>query len=330
MQSRFIVSEIANKFHLFQSCTNWHFACRHELCLAFQKEYGEFISVEEVAFLKHILLKYNDEFGAFFASDFFYADSDFSWDRVARRVDEQELQQLKALFTRENKMWGAIWQAESPKLEAWRTAHEEGVKKNEKEILADLKSFYGENELGVFETFILMSEKDHMGGGANLENRGLTVEVSGWEPTEFNVKAALDQYWHEFTHLYADKFWCNTVLPYLHSDRMQKAEKAHRAEFPDLYIFYNEALTYSVFIHYGILSEKYLSGIGYNKYEDLFEKNNRAGISILTLWGCYSSYHLNKIAKEYLAKSRMFDVEYFDKITDLFCEFAGILAGNGV
>jgi hypothetical protein len=127
-----------------------------------------------------------------------------------RRSDAQEYlaQRLSpadsdCLLTSQAVLWDRfqlVWDHECENLLTWQQLLKKAVTGGgARRTLERLEALFGPPGTQHVEAFLVFSSPDHYGGGANIDGRGLTLEVSAL-PTSQEAKV-MGLFWHETIHL---------------------------------------------------------------------------------------------------------------------------------
>lgn len=195
---------------------------------------------------------------------------------------------IKNVFTILQEPFTTIYQQELPKLNAWKDClsiyFTDDVNTNN--IYSILQQLYQASPQSQIHVFLLLSSPDHTGGGANIDSKSISLEISQ-QPTD-QYAQSLGIIWHETIHLQFEKEFIHPLV---------------REYFatPEQWSHLTEAAVASLFPR-GLLAQKYFN-------RPLTER----------LCGCTPaiSKQIFDLMAQYLTNYQPLDIQYFQQIDTL-------------
>ena len=196
----------------------------------------------------------------------------------------------EVFYSLENK-FNVFWEKESPLLTEWQKKlnNELNNPSSADRVLEILKVLFNTSptESGI-AILLLPSSPKHTGGGANIGNKNITLEISRYPLEEAGHAICL--IWHEVIHLCFQKPYFSSLVSSEFQNDRNRAEKI------------SEAAVRSLFPR-GILSIRMFKNKPANKL--IPEASVEQSIAILNL------------TKEYVDRKRTFDKEYVHRLDDI-------------
>lgn len=282
------ISKWANFYFFIQNLSEWHFSCRKDYNLLWEKILGTF-SIQEKDTLerfKEIRLKYPQSKSCF--EKFFFLLED-PFEKLILTLSVEEYQAVKNTFSLLESKFNSLYEKELPLLNRWQELLDKAINNQEltDTILVFLNTLYKTSVQGEeINIYLLFSAVDHTGGGANVDNQSISIEISRY-PLE-DTGHVLGIVWHETIHLvFQNKYFYPLLTWYFQKDK-QKAS------------LINEVVTASLFPK-GMLGIQLL-------------KNNPA-IRLLPDIDVKQTVDILNLTKEYLDKNKYFDEDYIKKLS---------------
>ena len=198
-------SVIVNKWAVFyffvQNLAEWHFSNRKDYNVLWRQEVGTFSAEEEVAIhkLKEIHQKYS--FGKAYLGLDFFLEKD-PWATLKQRMSVEDSEMLQEVFSSLENKFNVFWEKESPLLTEWQKKlnNELNNPSSADRVLEILKVLFNTSptESGI-AILLLPSSPKHTGGGANIGNKNITLEISRYPLEEECHEICL--IWNEVIHL---------------------------------------------------------------------------------------------------------------------------------
>jgi hypothetical protein len=290
MKFKFVISKWGNFYFFVQNLSEWHFSCREKYNILWQKELGKF-SQEEKKALK-IFKKIRSDFPSgktFFEQSFFTKKNPL--DDIKKNLPAQDYKAIKNTFLVLNDKFQKLYKQDYPFLKFWQ----EGLRKinnmrlSFKDITKILGLLYKNHKVTkkTINVYLLFSSTDQRGGGANIDEKSISVEISRQSLTTINYIIGI--IWHEAIHLYFEK---EHFLPLV------------QKQFPEDWgtiSLIKEMAVISLFPK-GILANKFLK-INKNKKESLHAK----------LPIKYNKQLLST-TNSFIKKQKYFDKSYIEKL----------------
>lgn len=292
MKFKLKVSKWANFYFFVQNLSEWHFSNRKSYNIFWRKRLGDFSKQEETALkeFKKIRLKYPDNKSCFEKS-FFLSNNPLK--ELSLVLSSSEYKDIKNVFSVFRDKFQILYKKELPLLKQWQKKIDKEInnKKYKNKILISLNTLYKTSvKKKTISVYLLFSTPGGIGGGANIDDKNITLEISNYPLRE--IKEAIGIIWHEIVHLlFQYKYFHPLVRKYFLNNRQKF--------FP-----INEIVTASLFPE-GVLGMKIFK----NKL-----------MTPRLFYGLDSS-SINRVlilTKEYLDQKKYFDKEYIKKIHYLF------------
>lgn len=254
MRFEIIINKSANFYFFIQNLSKWHFSCREEHNLYWQNILNKF-SKEEITALKNfkrIRLKYPAS-KSIFEQSFFLKKYPFK--NLKSNLSKKGYESVYKTFLLFTNKFNIIYRQELIKLKSWKMVLNTKLNKNKfinkiDKILSVLYNVHpSQNKINIY---LLISSKKNFGGGANINNKSITLEISQLPLNKY--KKALGIIWHEIIHLLYEKRYFMPLIKKIHPKNDKKFSKIL------------EIASYSLFPQ-GILGKKFFNTpLGNNKY----------------------------------------------------------------
>lgn len=299
MKFLFIINKWANFYFFVQNLSEWHFINRKTYNEYWRKELGPFSTKEEKALkkLKDIHSRYS--FGKEYLGKSFFL-SKKPWKALEKQLSKKELVELKNIFSVFQPKFEVLYRKEQPLLMEWQ--RELQGKANNKLLMNlvnnSLAGLYNapplKNEIKIY---LLFSSPTIFGGGANINNKRIALEISRYPHKKIN--SAIGAIWHEVIHAYFEKHF---FLPLLHKNF---------PDDPEAVDLIQEVTARAVFFPGGVLEKKFLKTV-----TPMNGIPKRHTISFLKL---------KELVKEYLQENKSFDGKYVEKAFSLLSGLKGVI-----
>ncbi len=290
MKFKFIISKWGNFYFFVQNLSRWHFSCRKIYNDLWQKELGKLSPKEKKAL--RIFKRIRSRFSSgktFFEQAFFTKKN--PWNNIEKNLPAQDYEAIKNTFLILNDKFQKLYKQDYSSLKFWQ----ENLKKisdskSSSKDIAEILCLLYKNHKATKKTinvYILFSSTDQRGGGANINEKSISVEISRQPLTTINYIIGI--IWHEAIHLCFEKEY---FLPLV------------QKKFPgdwDTISLIKEMTVISLFPK-GVLANKFLK-INKNKKESLHAK-----LPIKYNKGLLS------ITNAFIKKRKYFDENYIEKL----------------
>lgn len=206
MKFKFIISKWGNFYFFVQNLAEWHFSCRKNYNALWQKKLGR-LSPEEEKALK-VFKKIRSHFPSgktFFEQSFFTKKN--PWDDIKKNLPTQSYEAIKNIFLVLNNKFQKLYKQDYPFLKFWQESLNKtnDSKSSSKNITKILCFLYKNHEVTkkTMNVYLLFSSADLRGGGANIDEKSVSVEISRQPLTAINYIIGI--IWHEAIHLCFEK-----------------------------------------------------------------------------------------------------------------------------
>jgi hypothetical protein len=284
---QFIISKWGIFYFFVQNLSEWHFSYRKKYNVLWQKELGSLSSKEKKALkvFKKIRSKYKTT-RTCFEKAFFTKKN--PWQSLAITLDPREYQEIQKVFIIFQNKFEKFYSQEYPLLEQWqkllsKTANQTIMNRKITKILDNL---YGTNFINkdiTINVYLLPSTHDTTGGGANIDNKSISLEISRY-PQEKN-NHALGILWHEIIHLLFQKKFFLIIL--------KNISESQNADF------INEIITSALFPK-GLLGQQFF--------------NHTIANYLNPSLSSQQTYLIFKLIKNYLHNSKALDIYCIKKL----------------
>lgn len=286
MKFNAVINRLANFYFFIQNLSEWHFSNRKEYNVTWRKEMGQLSSGQENALreFRNIRAKYPSS-KSVFEQAFFSAEP---WGQLKTKINQDEYQKIESIFSQFEPSFDKLYQNDSSNLERWQSAlratlNDDKILHPIIEVLSVLyKTEPYDKEIAIY---LLLSAGTTAGGGANIDEKSISLEVSRLPLSE--SARAMGIVFHEIIHLAFEKsYFLPLVKKYYHK---------HKGE-----IRINEIIAGALFPR-GILAQQILgSSLGGESYFGKF--NDKAG-------------QIFSITQEYIEQKKNFDGSYIERIS---------------
>lgn len=288
MKFGFIISKWANFYFFIQNLSEWHFSCRKNYNALWRKELGNLTIGEKQALkvFKKIRSKYKPAKTCFEKAFFTKTNP---WKLLATSLNHQEYQNIQKVFIIFQNKFEKFYNKEYPLLERWqklleRTANKKILNRKITKILDNLyKTKFADKNITI-NVYLLPSTPDTTGGGANIDKKSISLEISRYPRKKNNH--ALGILWHETIHLEFEKQYFYPLISQKYS-YLQKDK-----------IFINEIAAASLFPK-GILGQKLL-------------KNKPGPLYLNNFHGQKDGFF--RVMKSYITQKKNLDTHYIENI----------------
>ena len=290
MKFSIIVNKLAVFYFFVQNLSEWHFSNRKDYNILWRGELGQFSSEEERAIkqLGEIHLQY--PFGKPYLGRYFFLEEN-PWNALEQKISRGNFIILKDIFFLLEDKFNLFWEKETPLLLEWQRELNSKINNPSsiEPVVELLKIIFNtlpsESDIRIS---LLPSSPIHTGGGANIDSRNISLEISRYPLQEVNH--AMSLVWHESIHLcFQKQHFFPLVLKEFPNDQ-QKVD------------LINEIAIRSLFPR-GILGIQLFKNK--SRYKLMNETDPQQTIEILNL------------AKEYVDNKKSFNKEYIKKIIEI-------------
>ena len=205
MKFSIIVNKWANFYFFVQNLSEWHFSNRKEYNALWRKELGQFSPKEEQVLkkFKEIRLRYKQG-KTHFERAFFIAES--PWEELKKNLRAEEYIATREVFDLFEDKFRAIYEKDKVLLKQWE--QNLGDKINDPIFLNSaieiISMLYNAPPPDIeVKVYLLFSAPDRTGGGANIDERSISAEISRYSLQGINN--ILGIILHETIHLCFEK-----------------------------------------------------------------------------------------------------------------------------
>jgi hypothetical protein len=181
MKFNFIINKQANFYFFVQNLAEWHFSNRKDYNDLWRKELGEFSLKEEKALEKFREIRKNYQPGrTYFELAFFTTKN--HWKFLERNLPTKEYKIVKEVFELFKDKFEIIYKKDLPLLKKWKKVLNEKLNNQDfiKSTIKILSRLFNteplETDVNVY--LLLSSTSYYPGGGANINDKSITVEIS--------------------------------------------------------------------------------------------------------------------------------------------------------
>jgi hypothetical protein len=221
MKFKFIISKWSNFYFFIQNLAEWHFSCRKNYNTLWYKELGNFSREEKKVLeaFKKIRSRYKPA-KTCFEKAFFTKKN--PWQLLTTALNPQEYQNIQKVFIIFQNKFEKFYSQERPLLEKWqkllnKTANKRTMNRKITKILGNLYKTHTTNRNVVIKVYLLPSSPDTTGGGANIDNRSISLEISRYPQEKSNH--ALGIIWHEAIHLFFGVYYFPIIVECLDENK---------------------------------------------------------------------------------------------------------------
>lgn len=321
MKFKFIISKLANQFFFISNLTEWHFSCEKEYNGIWLKKTGVLSNKERRALkefckiLKKYGFKKKKDKVTWLGTPFITSFEKEGWQNVREWVSEEEYKGIREIFEIFRPRFEKIWAKEVLKLErAKELLIRESISKDKraKRILSDLSRFYKkelpQRTINIY-LLAIPEESSGIGGGAVLEEKGITLEVRDLKDIHGYILVIT----HEIAHSFLEK------------DSIEKVEKITRKfKFPSNKLIREREKTGLIselilcsLVPGGYLAERYFNIPIQKPREKKLKGPQEAWRSLVK----FITFYLYPLAQKYIETERSLDREYIVAAIKLTREF---------
>ncbi len=288
MKFNFLISKNANFYFFVQNLSEWHFSARKEYNKVWKEELGIFSEKEKRLLHQFAKIHKKYSFGKRCLGQYFFGEN--PWEKAEEKISSKHFNKIKETFDILRKKFETVYKKDKVKLDKWRKKLVKEVEKKEtEEILEILSTLYNINPTeDVLDVYLLLSAGEKVGGGANLEKKNITIELSQ-APLD-NTNRILGVMWHEIIHLLFEKPTFISLIKNIVSSSL------------DTNLPINEIAASSLFPR-GILGIRLLKN---NPPSKLYKQVNKT-----------QTIELIDLMKEYVDKKRPLDLLYIQKVKSI-------------
>ena len=220
MKFSIIINKWTNFYFFVQNLSESHPNSRKDYNVLWRRELGKFSTEEEGSLkrFKEIRLKYLESKSCF-EKAFFLSENPL--EELTLTLLKEEYQIVRNTFSLLENKFNSLYEKDLLLLNRWQETLDK-VANNQKlteTILVFLNALYKTSVRGKeVNVYLLFSNQERTGGGANIDNQSISVEVSNY-PLK-NIGNVLGVIWHETTHLlFQNHYFYPLVLQYFHGDQ---------------------------------------------------------------------------------------------------------------
>lgn len=221
MEFSVIINKQANFYFFVQNLSEWHFSCRKNYNIFWKEKLGQLSLSEKEALkdFKNLQAKYS--FGKnFFGEFFFISKSPLEKMQDQKEISNNEIEVLKKIFSIFSHRFNLIFEDDYKYLQKWKDILEKHI--NNKDLIQDFNSilsvlFNTKPLKKNIKIYLLLSSPNQCGGGANMDDESITLEISRYSTEKINQIAGI--IWHELVHLY---FQQDYLMPLLGSKNLDQ------------------------------------------------------------------------------------------------------------
>lgn len=286
MEFSTIINKQANFYFFIQNLSEWHFSCRKQHNIFWEKELGGFSKEENNALKKFREIHTKYPFGKSYLGRYFFIEKN-PWKILKEKLSKEEYEEIKNIFNLLKEKFEKLYKKNRPNIKNWQNILNKNLNAQKEEINNILGRLYNTDPLEKnIDVYLLFSSEKQNGGGANIGDGSVSVEVSRCPFNQENrIRGII---WHELIHLYFEKGY---FLDTLHKE----------FEFDEEKISYIKEIIDSLLFPNGVLGKSIL-GV---KRESL---NSRISIE--------NKGKLLKLTERYVEEKRKFDEKYIKKINN--------------
>lgn len=287
MKFQFIISRWANFYLFVSNLSEWHFSARKNYNITWREELGKFSDEEENALkqFKEIRQNYNAS-KTFFEEAFFIAGNPFNILQKNLPITEYDI--IKQIFNVLENKFNILYNKDLSLLENWQEGLTKAMDNSStvSGISNVLSTLYNvstpEKEISVY---MLLSGDKQTGGGANIDDKSISIEVSRY-PLQI-INHALGIIWHEIIHLVFEKQYFKNLIEQYYPNLEKQGINIRE-------------ITIALLFPRGILGQKLLN-------------NAPPGPSYLGKLS-HQSNNLFSLMAQYINQNKKLDISYIDNI----------------
>jgi len=290
MKFSIIINKLANFYFFVQNLSEWHFSNQKDYNVLWRKELEQFSMDEEDALkqFKEIRLQYKQS-RTYFEQAFFVAEN--PWKSLEKNLPQNEYAAVQKIFNLLENKFNLIYEKNLVLLNQWKEILQEKINDPAlTESIADaistlLNTTPSKSEVKIY---LLFSAPNHTGGGANIDDESISLEVSQYSLDGANH--AMGIIWHETIHLcFQNQYFFPLVLKQFPDDR-QKAD------------LINEITIGSLFPR-GILGVRLLK--------------NKPASRLMTKINSEQTIRVSNLTKEYISDQKSLDEKYIRAVAEI-------------
>ncbi len=292
MQFKIFIKKWGNFYFFIQNLSKWdsqHYREKHN---KFWKEQLEdFSSIEKVALKNFKNIRSEYKYKSFFEKAFFKEED--PWSYLKDNLSHKQYNTLQNIFNLFKDKFEIIFKKNLPKLKKWeKTLKTKPDPSKIKKICKILSNLYKTSPRSQqIDIYLLMSSPSQTGGGANIDNKSITVEISQQSRSKEAINHIMALIWHEITHLY---FEVGYYAPLIEKLSIPQKDRSKIKEF-----------TTSSLFPKGILGKNFFN-INKNMKEPIHPTiSKKTSKKIVTL------------SKRYIEQEKYFDKEYIQTLHQL-------------
>lgn len=203
MKFSIIINKQANFYFFVQNLSEWHFSCRKSYNDFWEKELGKFSPEEKEALKQFKKIHLHYSFGKNYLGRYFFKEKN-PWENLESKINKKDYDDIKSVFSLLEKKFEIIYDKDYPKLQIWKNILEKKLDNHKDEINNALAILYNTKPLNKdIDIYLLLSSDTKNGGGASIDEKSITVEISRTPNNQLTLLIGL--IWHELIHLYFEK-----------------------------------------------------------------------------------------------------------------------------
>ncbi|MBU2104372.1 MAG: hypothetical protein KKF67_01175 [Nanoarchaeota archaeon] len=297
MEFSIIIKKQGIFYFFVQNLSEWHFSCRKDYNKIWLEELGSLSKKEKTALQKLKKVHQEYSFGQSYLGRYFFLKRN-PWKNIENEMPKSDFIIIKNTFSVLKEKFESFYKKELPLLKNWQTHLNKKINNPKliNPILKKLNNLYNGNiKSQKIKIYLLPSTDKAAGGGAGLNKKAITLEISRISLEQLNRVIGI--IWHEVIHLLFEKVYFHPLL---------------KRKFPqdrDAISLIKEATASSLFPG-GILSKKFLKRLALPLNRNLPAKESKQVLSLAAL---------------YVKKNKHFDIRYINKLYSLLYKLKGIL-----
>ena len=210
MEFNFIISRWANFYFFVQNLAKWHFSCREPYNVLWQEKLKIKSKKEKEALITFKKIRCRHKESRSILEIAFFTKKD-PWKYLKKYISSKEYNQIRDCFSVFIKKFDLLYKEELPKLKKWQKTlqKESNIQKRNNEIDKILSNFLKTPSFRnkAVNVYLLLSTKNLVGGGANINNKSISLEISSYPIEKSNINYVQRVIWHEIVHLLYQKHY---------------------------------------------------------------------------------------------------------------------------
>lgn len=284
------VSKIANHYFFIQNLSEWHSRNKRKSNRYWIRQYGSLSRNEKFALrsFKKLRRRYPSTRSIF---DRAFFSTTLPWETLKNKLSKKEFDQMKNIFHLFNPRFETLYSNQKHRLFLWKKKLGQSLDRSSTtpSIIQILNQLYSTRVSKEKVTiYLIFSSPLEVGGGANIDDRSLSLEISSLPLTE--SKRVESIVWHEMIHLCFER---EHFIPLLIKTFGEKSSFVHH---------YLELMASSLFPN-GLLGHRFFQSYSSGRLSSILNKkfNNQ----------------LLDIVNQTMASNKTFDRIFIHKIKHL-------------